>query len=70
MAIRRRNNSRSEPFRSSDVRLEQIAQPGGPGSFFKCHVQTAEQAANKLENRLGFRFELPSHDSRAKGPPK
>jgi hypothetical protein len=44
-----------------DVRLEQIVQPCGPGSFFKGHVQTAAQAANKLENRLGFRFEDGFH---------
>jgi len=39
---------------SGDVRLEQVVQPGSPGSFFKGHVQTAAQAANKLEDRLAF----------------
>ena len=46
---------------SGDVRLEQIVQPGRPGSFFKGYVQAATQATNELENRLGFRFENRLH---------
>jgi hypothetical protein len=40
-----------------DVGFEQIVQPSGAGSFFQGHVHTTVQAANKLENRFGFRFE-------------
>ena len=29
-------------------------QPGGPGSFFQGHVQTAAQSMEKLEDRLSF----------------
>jgi TolB-like protein len=44
-----------------DARLQQVVQPGGPGSFFKGHVQTAAQATNKLQNRFGFRFQDRFH---------
>jgi hypothetical protein len=46
---------------SGDVRLEQIVQPSGPGSFFRGQAQTAAQTANKLKNRLRFRFENGLH---------
>jgi hypothetical protein len=36
-------------------------QPGGASSFFTGHVQTAAQAADKLQNRFGFHFEDSFH---------
>ena len=42
----------------SDVRLQQIVQPGGPRALFEGHVQTAVQPAYELQNRfrLGSRM--------------
>src|SRR6266478_1108367 len=33
-----------------DVRLQQVVQPGGPGSFFKRNEQVHAQTAHKLKN--------------------
>jgi hypothetical protein len=43
-------------------KLEQGVQPGRAGAFFKGHMQTATQAADKLENGFRFRFEDSLHD--------
>jgi hypothetical protein len=40
-----------------DVWLEQVVQPGGPGSFFKCDMQVSAQPLDKLQNGHRFRFE-------------
>ena len=45
-----------------DMGLEQGVQPRRAGTFFKGHMQTATQAADKLENRFRFRFEDSLHD--------
>jgi hypothetical protein len=44
-----------------EVGLEKFSQPGGGSSFYQGHVQTAAQAANKLQNRFGFGFEDSFH---------
>jgi hypothetical protein len=47
---------------SRHMGLEQGVQPCRAGPFFKGHIQTATQAADKLENRFRFRFEDSLHD--------
>src|SRR5438876_59126 len=50
-----------------NVRLEQIVQPGGTGSFFKGHVQAATKTTQKLEYRLGLRLKNGFHHQLARG---
>jgi hypothetical protein len=50
-----------------NVRLEQIVQPGRPGSFFKGHAQAATKTTQKLEYRLGLRLENGFHHQLARG---
>jgi hypothetical protein len=42
-------------------------QPGRAGSFFKGHLQTAPQPANKLEDGGRFRFQNGLHHQLAGG---
>ena len=44
------------------LRLQQIVQPGRPGSFFPGHVQLAPQTVDKLQNAAGFGFDDGFHD--------
>src|ERR1700676_4515583 len=39
------------------ARLQQVVQPGGPGSFFKRHLQVSAQPIDKLQNHAGFRLD-------------
>src|SRR6266851_6967278 len=44
-----------------DVWLQQVVQPGGPGSFFKRDVQVPAQPVHKLQNHAGFRLDDAFH---------
>src|SRR5580692_11117799 len=39
------------------MRLEQIVEPGCPGSFFERYGQSSTQSGEELQNGCGFRFQ-------------
>ena len=44
-----------------DVGLQQVVQPGGPGSFFKRDMHVSTQPIDKLQNRARFRLDDAFH---------
>ena len=50
-----------------DVRLDQVIQPGGPRTFFQCHVQASAQAFEKIQNGAGLGFDRALHHQLARG---
>ena len=49
------------------MRLEQVVQPGGTGSFFKGDVQVSAQPLDELQNGCRFRFDDGFHQQLAGG---
>ena len=43
------------------VRLQQVVQPGGPGSFFKRDLQISAQPIDKLQNHARFGLDHAFH---------
>ena len=43
-----------------DVRFENVVQPGGPGSFFKCDLQVSAQPLHKLQKGDGLLSRIDS----------
>ena len=48
-----------------DVRLDQVVQPGGRGSFLEGDVQLSAQPAEKLQNQGGVGLDHAFHDDLA-----
>jgi hypothetical protein len=44
-----------------DVRLQEVVQPSGRGSFFKRDVQISAQPVDTLHNHVGFRLDDAFH---------
>jgi hypothetical protein len=49
------------------IRLEQVVQPGGPGSFFQGDQQVSAQPVDKLQNGGGLGFQNGFHHHLAGG---
>jgi hypothetical protein len=44
------------------VGLQQVVQPGGPGSFFKGDMHVSAQPIDKLQDQVRFRLDDAFHD--------
>ena len=44
-----------------DMRLQQVVQPGGPGSFLKRNLHVSAQPVDKLQDHAGLRLDHAFH---------